>query len=57
MEQSQERGRLTFSPRRLTKTYQMGEMKIQVLGGLDIDLYEHEMVVIVGPSGSGKSTF
>jgi len=46
-----------FRARKLTKTYQMGEVKIKALSNLDIDLYANEFVVIVGPSGSGKSTF
>ncbi len=30
---------------------------LQVLDGIDIDIYEGEVVVVIGPSGSGKSTF
>ncbi len=32
-----------------------GELK--VLDGIDIDIYQGDVVVVVGPSGSGKSTF
>lgn len=49
--------KLAFSAQSLTKTYQVGEMQIQALNGLDIELYEQEIVCIIGPSGSGKSTF
>ena len=38
----------------LVKSYRMGE--VQALRGVDFDLREREMVVLLGPSGSGKST-
>ncbi len=38
------------------KTYHMGEVDVPVLHGIDLDLYEGEMTVILGASGSGKST-
>lgn len=39
------------------KTYEMGEMKINALDGVDFEIYSNEFLVILGPSGSGKSTF
>ncbi|MBF2000303.1 MAG: ABC transporter ATP-binding protein [Synechococcales cyanobacterium C42_A2020_086] len=40
----------------ITKTYRMGEVEVHALRSIDLDLYERELVVLLGPSGSGKST-
>jgi putative ABC transport system ATP-binding protein len=42
--------------RGLTKVYRMGEVDVVALRGIDVDLYEGELVVLLGASGSGKST-
>src|SRR3954454_15056058 len=40
----------------LHKTYRKSAEKVEVLRGLDLDVYEGEFVSVVGASGSGKST-
>ncbi|MCE7032045.1 ABC transporter ATP-binding protein [Lysobacter sp. GX 14042] len=42
--------------RKLTKTYQRGPEKVQVLHGIDLEIPEGDFVALMGPSGSGKST-
>jgi putative ABC transport system ATP-binding protein len=42
--------------RNLTRVYRTGSVEIQALRGVDVELYEGELVVLVGASGSGKST-
>ena len=42
--------------RDITKTYNMGEVKVHALRGVDFHLNKGELVVLLGASGSGKST-
>ncbi len=40
----------------LTKVYQMGEVEVRALDGVDLRIAEGEYAAIMGASGSGKST-
>jgi len=41
----------------LTKAYQHGGRRLEVLRGLDVVIATGELVALTGPSGAGKSTF
>jgi len=56
MENSPPPGKAVFEIRALSKTYRMGEVIIHALRGVDLDLYQGELAVLLGASGSGKST-
>jgi len=40
----------------ITKSYNTGDLAIEILHGIAMTIYEGEFVAIIGPSGSGKST-
>ena len=45
-----------FTVRKLSKVYGDGAAAVHALRGVDLDIPEGELVVLLGPSGSGKST-
>ena len=47
---------VVFHVHGVTKVYQMGEVAVHALRGIDLDLYTSEFTVLLGASGSGKST-
>ena len=47
---------LCFRTEGLTKVYGSGHNAVQALRGVNLDLPERELVVLLGASGSGKST-
>ena len=49
-------GNVVFALRGVSKVYVMGELQVQALQPTDLDLYDGELVVLLGASGSGKST-
>lgn len=40
----------------LIRVYRLGNVEVQALRGLNMDVKEGEMVSVIGPSGSGKTT-
>ncbi|OGB24343.1 MAG: lipoprotein releasing system, ATP-binding protein [Burkholderiales bacterium RIFCSPLOWO2_02_FULL_57_36] len=45
-----------LSCRGLAKTFTQGKYSVDVLKGIDLDIFKGERVAIIGASGSGKST-
>ena len=48
--------RVVIECRGITKTYEDGDLRVEVLKGVDLQVRAGEMVAIVGASGSGKTT-
>src|SRR5882757_8295249 len=42
--------------RSVTKTYERGKQKVEVLHGLSLEIPKGDFVALMGPSGSGKTT-
>jgi ABC-type sugar transport system ATPase subunit len=49
-------GEVVFIARGLSKIYRMGDIEIHALRSVNLELYEGELLVLLGASGSGKST-
>lgn len=48
--------RPVLSLKNVTKKYHLGETVISAVDHINLDIYEGELVAVIGPSGSGKST-
>jgi len=47
---------IVFEAKNVTKRYDMGEVAVDALRGVNLSLHASEFIVLLGPSGSGKST-
>ena len=50
-------GSPTFRVEGVRKLYRAGQSEVWALRGIDLKIFEGELIVLLGPSGSGKSTF
>ena len=52
----EEKKEILATLRNITKEFQTGDTKLQVLKGINLDVYKNEFIVVLGESGCGKST-
>jgi len=45
-----------LSLRGITRTFMQGDAELRIFAGADLDIFEGQIVALVGPSGSGKSS-
>ncbi len=48
---------IILSVKNLSKNYRDYDKYLEILKGLNLDIYKGEIIAITGPSGSGKTTF
>lgn len=46
-----------ISVKNLSKTFNLGDVKVSALRGVNLKIFEGDLIAIMGHSGSGKSTF
>jgi putative ABC transport system ATP-binding protein len=49
-------GQPIFRLESVDRIFQMGEVAVRAIEGVSLEIFEGELLVMVGPSGSGKST-
>jgi putative ABC transport system ATP-binding protein len=48
--------KMLIEVKKLKKTYQLGDVEVPAVRGIDLTIDANEYIAIMGPSGSGKST-
>jgi len=56
MIQRSSNGQTSIKLENVSKSYQMGQVRVDALRTVSLDIYAGEFIVFLGPSGSGKTT-